>query len=202
MAHSEFKDAPPLHGWAIAVAAGALMFGVSYIVIDLGANGAVAVGAVVALIVGVIFTIAESGPKSAASAAPKAAPAPVAERVAAPEAKLVPQAAPVAAASAPAAPEAAPVSADSATTEPTKPAGLDGPVGEKDDLKRISGVGPVLEGKLNGLGFYHFWQISRWTRAEVDWVDGYLSFKGRIDRDNWIDQAKTLAADSPAKPPA
>ena len=100
------------------------------------------------------------------------------------------------------APEPEPEPAPAAEVAPEQPKGLDAPIGAKDDLKRISGVGPVLEGKLNALGFFHFWQIARWTRAEVDWVDGYLSFKGRIDRDNWISQAAKLAEDSPARPPA
>jgi len=76
-----------------------------------------------------------------------------------------------------------------------KPEGLSGPRdGKPDDLKRISGVGPKLEGTLNGLGIYHFDQIAAWTSATVDWVDAYLSFKGRIDREDWIGQAKVLAA--------
>ena len=62
-----------------------------------------------------------------------------------------------------------------------------------DDLKLISGVGPKLEGVLNGLGIYKFSQIAKWKKAERDWVDGYLNFKGRIDRDNWVNQAKKLA---------
>ncbi len=62
-----------------------------------------------------------------------------------------------------------------------------------DDLKLISGVGPKLEGVLNGLGIYTFKQISAWKKAERDWVDGYLKFKGRIDRDDWVRQAKALA---------
>ncbi len=62
-----------------------------------------------------------------------------------------------------------------------------------DDLKLISGVGPKLEGVLNGLGIYKFEQVSKWKKAERDWVDGYLKFKGRIDRDNWVSQAKKLA---------
>ena len=61
-----------------------------------------------------------------------------------------------------------------------------------DDLKRISGVGPKLESVLNGLGIYKFEQISKWKKAEREWVDGYLKFKGRIDRDNWVAQAKKL----------
>lgn len=62
-----------------------------------------------------------------------------------------------------------------------------------DDLKLISGVGPKLEGVLNGLGIYTFEQVSKWKKAEREWVDGYLNFKGRIDRDEWVAQAKKLA---------
>jgi len=65
--------------------------------------------------------------------------------------------------------------------------------GGADDLKRISGVGPKLEGVLNDLGFYHFDQIAKWTDAEVQWVDNRLKFKGRITRDDWIGQAKAFA---------
>ncbi len=66
--------------------------------------------------------------------------------------------------------------------------------GEGDDLKRIKGVGPKLEGVLHDLGFYHFEQIAAWTKENVAWVDGRLKFKGRIERDDWIGQAKLLAA--------
>ncbi|MCG3266502.1 NADH-quinone oxidoreductase subunit NuoE [Yoonia sp. I 8.24] len=62
-----------------------------------------------------------------------------------------------------------------------------------DDLKKISGVGPKLEGVLNDLGFWHFDQIADWTDAQVAWVDSRLKFKGRIIRDNWMAQAKELA---------
>lgn len=62
-----------------------------------------------------------------------------------------------------------------------------------DDLKLISGVGPKLEGVLHGLGIYKFEQIAKWKKAERDWVDGYLKFKGRIERDEWVKQAKALA---------
>ena len=82
--------------------------------------------------------------------------------------------------------------------EGTRPAGLDAPKGEADDLKKIGGVGPKLEGTLNELGIYHFWQIAAFTPDNVAWVDGYLSFKGRIDRDDWIGQAKAFAAEASA----
>ena len=65
---------------------------------------------------------------------------------------------------------------------------------EKDDLKRVSGIGPKIEGVLNKLGIFHFDQIARWNRDNVAWVDGYLSFRGRIDREQWISQAKVLAS--------
>jgi large subunit ribosomal protein L15 len=82
--------------------------------------------------------------------------------------------------------------------EGERPAGLDAPQGEPDDLKKIGGVGPKLEGTLNELGIYHFWQIAEFTPDNVAWVDGYLSFKGRIDRDDWIGQAKAFAAEAGA----
>lgn len=62
-----------------------------------------------------------------------------------------------------------------------------------DDLKMISGVGPKIEKILNDLGIYKFEQIAKWKKAEREWVDGYLRFKGRIDRDDWVKQAKALA---------
>ncbi|GHE93349.1 hypothetical protein GCM10016455_11900 [Aliiroseovarius zhejiangensis] len=62
-----------------------------------------------------------------------------------------------------------------------------------DDLKLLKGVGPKLEGVLNGLGFWHFDQIAKWNAEEIAWVDDQLSFKGRIERDGWVEQAKILA---------
>jgi peptide/nickel transport system ATP-binding protein len=73
-----------------------------------------------------------------------------------------------------------------------RPAAMKKPA-KPDDLKLISGVGPKLEGVLNGLGIYQFVQISKWKKSERDWVDGYLNFKGRIERDDWVRQAKALA---------
>ena len=63
-----------------------------------------------------------------------------------------------------------------------------------DDLKKISGVGPALEEKLNGFGIYTFAQIAEWSQENIDTFDDLLSFKGRIERDNWIDQAKEFSA--------
>lgn len=60
----------------------------------------------------------------------------------------------------------------------------------KDDLSRISGVGPVLVGKLESLGITTFQQIVDFTPEDITRIDGELNFKGRIERDNWVEQAK------------
>ena len=65
-----------------------------------------------------------------------------------------------------------------------------------DDLTAISGVGGVIEKKLHAMGIYCFSQIAEWGKAEVVFVDDYLSFKGRIDRDKWIAQCKKMAKTS------
>lgn len=67
------------------------------------------------------------------------------------------------------------------------------PEGEPDDLKKISGVGPVLEGKLHALGITKFAQVAAFTVEDIAKVDDRLNFKGRIERDNWLEQAAELA---------
>ena len=64
---------------------------------------------------------------------------------------------------------------------------------EKDDLKKIKGVGPKLEQILNEIGIYTYAQVSKMTEREYDLVDSLLtSFKGRGKRDDWAGQAKNL----------
>ncbi len=76
-----------------------------------------------------------------------------------------------------------------------RPKGLAGArEGKADELQRISGVGPKIDKTLHSLGFFHFDQIANWTSDEVQWVDEHLRFKGRIEREEWIPQAKLLAA--------
>jgi len=84
-----------------------------------------------------------------------------------------------------------PASRSAAKAKDIRPPRMKKPA-KPDDLKKISGVGPKLEGVLNGLGIYKFEQIAKWKKAECEWVDGYLNFKGRIDRDDWVAQAKKL----------
>jgi predicted flap endonuclease-1-like 5' DNA nuclease len=121
---------------------------------------------------------------AAAPVAPSAAPEPQAAPAAAPEAKAETVATPQPAVAEPVAPA-------EATAAPRM---LDAPEGTADDLKLIKGVGPKLEEKLNTMGVWHFSQIAAWTPEQVAWVDDSLNFRGRIERDDWIGQAKILAS--------
>ena len=154
-------------------------------VVDILASGAKADGAMSVISAAAVSAaaVAAAAPEKAPEAA-KAKPAPKkAEAKPAPEATEAEAAAQVE--------EAAPAA------DATEPANLlTEAKGEADDLKRISGVGPKLEEKLNSIGVYHFWQIAEWGPAEIAFMDDRLSFKGRIDRDDWIGQAKAFAAEA------
>ena len=63
-----------------------------------------------------------------------------------------------------------------------------------DDLKRIRGIGVLIEQKLNGMGVTGYEQIANWSSADIDRVSEVLDFKGRIERENWVEQARILAA--------
>ena len=71
----------------------------------------------------------------------------------------------------------------------------DGPTdGTPDDLKVIKGIGPKFEGDLNSKGIYYYRQIANWSAADVEMVEGIIdSIPGRIQRDEWVKQAKTLS---------
>ncbi|WP_299844469.1 50S ribosomal protein L21 [uncultured Roseovarius sp.] len=90
--------------------------------------------------------------------------------------------------------KAAPKKAE-AKAEPKKEAPKKAAKADKgaDDLKQLSGVGPALEKKLLEAGVTTFAQIAAWTEADVAAMDEKLSFKGRIEREGWIEQAKELA---------
>ncbi len=84
------------------------------------------------------------------------------------------------------------------SAESTKPVGTapklytsptDGPA---DDLKKVKGIGPGIEKLLHSVGIFYFKQIAAWTDDEVTWIDNKLQFPGRITRESWISQAKTL----------
>ncbi len=128
-------------------------------------------------------------------AAPKPAPAPTPAPppppAPAPVAKPAPEPVKVAALE----PAPAPALPDEGKHAGKRPAGLAAPRGGKaDDLKWIKGIGKQNEGRLHGLGIWHFDQIAAWTRENIDWVGSYLAFPGRIDREEWVKQAKALAS--------
>jgi len=63
---------------------------------------------------------------------------------------------------------------------------------DQDKLTHIKGIGPVLESKLHNLGIDKFSQIADWKEQDIERVSAHLNFKGRIEREEWIKQAKKL----------
>jgi predicted flap endonuclease-1-like 5' DNA nuclease len=62
-----------------------------------------------------------------------------------------------------------------------------------DDLTRIKGIGPAIAKKLKAMDVRSFEQIAGWGKADIDKVNEALRFKGRIQREDWVGQAKALA---------
>ena len=175
--------------WILAAASGLVVLAVCLFLIDMGILASIFMGAVVFIIVGLLLgwifcselkPLVQPNDTSAAPSAPE--PAPVSEPA--------PATAPVAQAPKAEAPEV------EALEDSVRPEALSGARnGGADDLKMIKGVGPKLEIMLNELGFYHFDQIAGWSAAEVAWVnDNLTGFKGRVSRDNWVEQARKLAS--------
>lgn len=127
---------------------------------------------------------ADKKPEDEVAAADDVAETPVVEEVAVAEAPVIEDAVVV---------EEATVVEESAGDDAVTPL-FDTPEGAADDLKKISGVGPVLEKKLNALGITQYAQVAGFSADDIERVDAVLNFKGRIERENWIEQAKTLAA--------
>ena len=69
------------------------------------------------------------------------------------------------------------------------------PDGEPDDLKKLPGVGPATEKKLNALGVTQYAQIAAFTAEEIEQVDAALNLKGKIEQDDWPALAKELAGE-------
>jgi len=77
------------------------------------------------------------------------------------------------------------------------PPELPGPRGDKpDDLRKIKGIGAKTEAALHDLGVYHFDQIAAWTNSNLDWLEGRIAIKGRIRREQWVEQAVLLATET------
>jgi predicted flap endonuclease-1-like 5' DNA nuclease len=73
------------------------------------------------------------------------------------------------------------------------------PAGEPDDLKKITGIGPTLERKLNAMGITQYDQLANLSEEDVAKVDEALTLKGRFARDDWTGQAKRLATGEPVE---
>ena len=119
-----------------------------------------------------ITGISADGKKPAKKAAPKKAPAPKAE--------------------APATEAAAPAAKPEVDSR-GRIANLEG---KPDNLKKISGVGPVLEKKLHEAGIYFFWQVAALKEEQITELEEEMSFPGRITRDEWVKQAEEFAKDA------
>ncbi|TIV77562.1 MAG: proton-conducting membrane transporter, partial [Mesorhizobium sp.] len=128
--------------------------------------------------------------KPAAAKSPAAKPA-AAKPAAAKPASAKPAATRSAAAPKPAAPKAA---APKAAAKKAAPASTKAATGKADNLRRLIGIGPVNEKLLKGLGVTSYAQIAAWTAADVKRIEDVLNFDGRIAREQWIEQAKLLAA--------
>lgn len=63
----------------------------------------------------------------------------------------------------------------------------------KDELQRISGIGPKIDGQLKAMKITTFEQIAAWKKADIAEVNEKLKFKGRIEREEWVPQARLLA---------
>jgi len=186
--------------WGLAAAAALLATALLLVLGGYSWPGAIFLGALVFVVLGVLFSWLFCRPLPAAGEMHYASRKPAAQ---APKASgTAPAAAAAPASVTPAASPAAPKPAAASPAAPadagegTRPAALTAPRdGKADDLKQIKGVGPKMERLCNELGFYHFDQIAAWTADEVAWVDNNLQgFKGRVSRDNWVDQARTLAS--------
>jgi small subunit ribosomal protein S2 len=70
---------------------------------------------------------------------------------------------------------------------------LVGPRGAPDDLKHLHGLGPEIEKKMNDAGIFHFWQVGAMSPEDTKTLDHELKLSGRIEREHWVDQARSLS---------
>jgi small subunit ribosomal protein S2 len=70
--------------------------------------------------------------------------------------------------------------------------GIEAPRGEADDLKRINGISPKIEQRLNDAGVYHFWQLADLDADHSEALDRQLKLRGQIAKEEWVNQAKKL----------
>ena len=135
---------------------------------------------------------AEAADMEAESAETGSEPEPEAPADAAPEAETEAEPAP---AEAPASEDDVhPSEAMLAELEGVQPEQIEKPENGGDDLTAITGIGPRIGEVLNELGIFTYAQIASWTGENETWIENHLSFKGRVSRENWVEQAKALMA--------
>ncbi len=78
------------------------------------------------------------------------------------------------------------------STKSIPPENLEQLDGTADDLKQINGIGPKIESTLNQLGVYHYEQIAEFTEGNIHWINEQMDFSGRVERENWVEQAREL----------
>jgi predicted flap endonuclease-1-like 5' DNA nuclease len=93
-------------------------------------------------------------------------------------------------------PEVHPSDAILAQLDGVQPVQLDRPKDGGDDLTKITGIGPRIAEVLNGLSIWTFAQIAEWEPENETWVENHLSFKGRVSREKWVEQAKDLLVEA------
>ncbi len=148
---------------------------------------AIGIGIAIGYVIwGIDWAARASGESADPAPKRKPDPAPAAE----PEARRAAEPAAAAVAPAPAEPEAAesPAAAPPANLFAERP-------DQVDDLQMIKGIGPKMEAVLNERGVYQYAQLAAFTEADLAWLDQATgSFPGRAARDEWVAQAKALAA--------
>lgn len=146
---------------------------------------------------GLVSSDSSSDSASSAKAASKATAAKksAAKKTAAPKKSAAPKAAVSSAKAAPVKSAPAKSAAKSSTTKAAV-------VTSADDLKLIKGVGKLNEKRLNDEGISSFAQVAAWKKADIEDFDAKLNFKGRIEREEWVPQAKALAKAKPKAAPA
>ena len=207
----------------LALAAGVLVFGVTWVLggavwWQAALFGAIAFAVLLAVLLYAFDGASETAPVNTAAQAPAqaapsaatttAAASPLAASAAAPDTLAAPAtSAPATVAPAQPVLAADPAPAMSSAAAPVQPASVDvdspapeilsAPRGGKaDDLKVIEGIGPALEKLVNSLGIYHYDQIANWSAEEIAWVDSNMkTFRGRITRDKWQAQAKIILSE-------
>jgi large subunit ribosomal protein L19 len=79
--------------------------------------------------------------------------------------------------------------------------GFKKPKGEPDDLTQITGIDANLAARLKQLNLYKYEQIANFSDEDIGNVEGALSLDGRVEKQDWIGQARALltAAEAPAE---